>query len=279
MNIKKDSQALSIEELKKRLHAKLLTLDDCLPLIASPDTGLALQLSESKLQLTDGLNYYAVREQLPLLIPMKLCPYFSDRLQVPFDNFQDSFLQYFLLASIKQSGDINAYPIEAAAQRHFFRMSNFLSDAKGVTLDVGCDNPELGASLFPAGVEYIGLDPFCIRSTPFRVIGVGEYLPFLSETFDNVVFNTSLDHILDWRRALSEAKKVLKKGGVLYLSTFIWTENADLITDIVHFHHFRYYEILGAIEELGFCKFDSQIYESPKGDSHRHGLYLKAYKS
>ena len=278
MEIIKDAGTISLSTLQDKLHSNLLNLKVSLSLLASPDTGLSLKMCSCGTKLTDGLNDYELRDNLPILMPVKLKQYFSASLQVPYAKYQDAFLQYFLLACIKQSGEINAAPTEGAAQKHFFRMLNFLSESKGITLDVGCDDPYLGSSLFPVAVDYIGLDPFCIRTNPFRVIGVGEYLPFISGTFDNVVFNTSLDHILDWRRALTEAKRVLKKNGVLYIATYVWSDNADLITDLVHFHHFRYYEFLGALDELNFCLMDSRVYESPKGDLHRHGLYIKAFK-
>ena len=78
---------------------------------------------------------------------------------------------------------------------------------------------------------------------------------------------------------LKEAKRVLKKNGSIYISTYIWSDRAELITDLVHFHHFRQYELLSALEELNFSQLSSTIYESPKGDTHRHGLYLKACKA
>ena len=278
MEIIKDSGTVSYDTLRKKAHSRLLDLEQSMPYFASPDTRLPLQRGLSATRLTDGFNEYDMRGNLPILIPNKLKPYFSDRLQVPFDTYQDAFLQYFLLATIKQSGEINALPTEHAAQKHFFRMSNFLASCKGLTLDVGCDNPDLGSSLFPETVDYIGLDPFCTSQAQFRVIGVGEYLPFIDGVFDNVFFNTSLDHILDWRSALREANRVLKKEGTLYISTYIWSDKADSITDLVHFHHFRNYELIGALDELNFGQFESKIYESPKGDPHRHGLYLKAFK-
>lgn len=279
MNIIKDSRTLSPEELSRCPHAQSLGLDACLSVLASPDTGRPLQLDSTLPQLSDGENCYGMREGLPILIPTKLQPYFTDRLVLPLAHYKEAYLQYYLLATIKQSGEINAASSEVAAQKHFYRMSRFLSEAKGLTLDVGCDDPRLSASFFSPDVSYVGLDPFCLRASPFRVIGVGEHLPFLSESLDNVVFNTSLDHILDWRLALKEAKRVLRKGGSLYLASYIWTDSADLLGDSVHFHHFRYYEILGALQELQLSEVKSQIYESPKGDSHRHGLYLQAVKS
>lgn len=278
MELKKDARTISPEELKQRPHACRLKLDEVLHLFASPDTGMPLRLSEDRLTLTDDEHVYCIRDGLPILMPTRLAPFFTTRLQVPLEHYSDSFLQYFLLATIKQSGEVNAAPTEGAAQKHFFRMANFLNDCHGLALDVGCDDPSLGASLLPATAQYVGLDPFCSRTEPFRIIGTGEFLPFRKESFDHVLFNTSLDHIFDWRRALSQARDVLKKGGRVYISTYIWEERADLLTDSVHFHHFRYYELLGALDELGFDNVQADIYESPKGDTHRHGLYLKACK-
>ena len=278
MDIKKDFRGISAELLSQRSHACLLNLGDLIDLLASPDTGAPLCFDRDQRHLTDGSYHYELRDGLPILIPSRLSPFFSDRLQVPFKNYADSFLQYFLLATIKQSGEINAQPTEGAAQKHFLRMSEFLSDCTGTVLDVGCDNPALGASLFSDAAQYIGLDPFCTRQDPFRIIGVGEYLPFGDQSLDNVVFNTSLDHILDWRRALAEAKRVIRQGGCLYISSYIWVDRADLMSDSVHFHHFRLYEMMGALDELGFDNVTHEIFESPKGDAHRHGLYLKACK-
>jgi SAM-dependent methyltransferase len=91
-----------------------------------------------------------------------------------------------------------------------------------------------------------------------------------------VVFNTSLDHIFDWRRAIDEARRVLVPGGCLYISTLIWTDRADLVTDAVHFHHFRDYEIFGVLGDWELV--DERRYDY-KGASHRHGLYLAARKT
>jgi len=278
MEIMKDTRSVSPETLKQQPHSRRMEFEECLPLLVSPDTGLPLQVDNGLKFFTDGENDYALRGGLPILIPAKLQPFFFERLVVPFDYYQDPFLQYFLLATIKQSGEINAAPSEESAHRHFFRAADFFAECKGITLDVGCDDPELGASLFTESVSYVGLDPFCVRPKPFRIIGVGEFLPFKDESVDNVIFNTSLDHILDWRRAISEAKRVLKKGASLYICTFIWTAKAELITDSVHFHHFRDYEIFGALDGFEINKDGERRYESPKGDAHRHGLYLKATK-
>ncbi|MGB4101374.1 MAG: class I SAM-dependent methyltransferase [Alphaproteobacteria bacterium] len=270
-----DARVVTAAELLAAPHAAAATLDDVLPLLVAPDSGVALRRSEDMAALTDGTRSYPLRGDLPVLLPAQLHDYFTDRLAVPLAYNHDAFLQYFLLASIKQSGEINAAPDNVHYQRHLFRWRELCRDASGLVLDIGCDDPQLGAGLLSTRARYVGLDPFCQRPAPFRLIGVGEYVPFADATLDGVLLNTSLDHILDWRRALSEAWRVLVPGGRLYLSTLLWTDRADLVTDAVHFHHFRDYEIFSALDS--FTVEVARRY-SYKGDCHRHGLYLCARK-
>lgn len=270
-----DTRTASTEALAAASHALSLSLDDITPLLASPDSGSPLQRTETG--LTDGTHTYPLNGEVAMLLPARLHAHFTDRLTVPPAYGYDAFLQYFLLASIKQSGETNAPSTNMHYERHLHRMHTLCKTASGMVLDVGCDDPRIGASLLPASASYVGLDPFCIRTSPFRVIGVGEYLPFSAASFDGVMFNTSLDHMLDWRRGLAEAFRVLKPRGILYLCTLAWTERADILADAVHFHHFREYDILGGLEETGFTVEHVTRYDY-KGDTHRHGLYLTARK-
>jgi hypothetical protein len=68
---------------------------------------------------------------------------------------------------------------------------------------------------------------------------------------------------------------VLKAGGQLIIATLVWTAQADLLGDAVHFHHFRDYEIFGALS--AFAIEDVARYDY-KGNTHRHGLYVRALK-
>lgn len=279
LNIRREERSLSPRELISARCAEALGLDDLLPYLASPDSYAPLQRQIGSDELTDSEgNCYPLRGELPLLIPSRLQGFYTDHIDISSDAVTDSFMQYFFLSAVKQSGgvgEINAASDDVHYQRHLFRMKDFLSSARGLTLDVGCDDPVLGAALLPESAKYVGLDPFCRRLAPFRVIGFGEQLPFCDASFEAVVFNTSLDHILDWRRALNEASRVLAPGGVLYVSTLVWTDRADLVTDAVHFHHFRDYEIFGALQNWNVV--DQRRYDY-KGASHRHGLYVSARK-
>jgi len=99
-------------------------------------------------------------------------------------------------------------------------------------------------------------------------------LPIKDKSVDAVLFNTSLDHILDYQTAILEAHRVLKPGGRIVIAAYVWLERATLLTDSVHFHHFREYQILGAVEEY-FDIEDIRRYEDPKHAVHRYGFYVK----
>jgi SAM-dependent methyltransferase len=260
--------------------ACMISMEELAPFLASPDSGLGLAVDGSREYLLDANGArYPIRDGLPVLIPTRLQRFYTDHLHVPSDAVTDAFFQYYFLSAVKQSGAvgaINAPATDAHYQRHLFRMKDCLNTAHGLILDVGCDDPEIGAGLLPSGSRYVGLDPFCQRAEPFRVVGFGEQLPFADSSFDGVIFNTSLDHILDWRRAVGEAQRVLVPGGQLFISTLVWTSSADLVTDSVHFHHFRDYEILGGLQD-GW-EIEREIRYSYKGNIHRHGLYLSARK-
>lgn len=98
------------------------------------------------------------------------------------------------------------------------RFGEFLA-AEGVVLDIGC-----GPQTFPAyahGFEgrLVGIDPL-VGAQPRRfdfAVALAEYLPFADGTFDTAVFATSLDHLLDPRRGLQEAVRVVGDDGHVVL--------------------------------------------------------------
>ncbi len=271
-----DTNEISVTELANRPCAKSLTLDDTLPILASPDSHKALRFQDGTKVLTDGVHSYPDRDDVQILLPERLHKYFTNRLGLPLDHYaNDAFLQYFMLSTIKQQGEINAPSNDLHYQRHLYRFQKLLNGATGRILDIGCDDPNIGASLLPSSAQYVGLDPFCSLPTPFRLIGVGEYLPFTQDAMDGVLFNTSLDHILDWHRAIDEARRVLKPEGILYLSSLVWTHDAELMRDSVHFHHFREIDLLNALSDFEIVSEQRYTY---KDDDHRYGIYLAAKK-
>lgn len=271
----KDERVITTEQLQDQPHAKILTLEEIIPFLASPDSYNSLRMQEDQTGLTDGHHNYPIVDGIPALYPAYISKAFlGGGLELKY--YDDSKLQYFLLSQIKQRGEINAASTSVPYQRHLFRMKEFLKDCCGTVLDVGCDNVDISAALLDQECRYIGLDPFSSSKSNFRVIGVGEFLPIRDESVDNVVFNTSLDHMLDYHAAIDEAFRVLKPGGRINIATFAWLYNATLLTDSVHFHHFREFEIFGALSKFNITEV--KRYGSPKGDLHRYGIYVCATK-
>ena len=255
--------------------ARALFLHDCLErgYLISPDTGKELFLSADSSSLTDGNNSYEIDHHCPLLYPCGI----SDILRNACCNAPLTPLQqYALLSKIKQSGEINAPFDSIPARKHQYRLHRFCEQLDGLILDIGSDKPSHSAQLLPPNCEYLGLDPYAANGE-FRIIGLGEILPFKAASVDSVLFNTSLDHILDYHTAINEAYRVLKPCGTLVIATYAWLESATLLTDSVHFHHFREFEIFGALQRLFVVK-EVRRYEDPKHASHRYGLYVMAAK-
>lgn len=99
----------------------------------------------------------------------------------------------------------------------------------GVCLDIGCGiMPKPYYMEIACEVEFIGIDPLKgDKQRDFDFFnGVAECLPYFDNSFDGVLFATSLDHVIDVNKSISEAKRVLKKDGYLFLWTAIKDNNA-----------------------------------------------------
>lgn len=92
-------------------------------------------------------------------------------------------------------------------------------------LDVGIGPMPLpGYFSNPKGFELIGLDPITL---PWSHVleACAEFMPFENDYFSAVVFATSLDHVCDTARSISESYRVLKPDG----SVLVWmSDNSHL---------------------------------------------------
>jgi SAM-dependent methyltransferase len=186
---------------------------------------------------------------------------------------------YFGLISSRNQENQNENRSSPKYRIYKARLNKLIKYASGITLDVGADNCHELIKILPNGVEYIGLTPDeSIHEENGHhglLRGLGEFLPFKNETLDTVMFNTSLDHILDANLAVSEAYRVLKKGGRLIICSLVWLENFELWRDDVHFHHFRPFEIEGFLENFEIEYLETYKYGE---DTHRYGAFLSAMK-
>jgi SAM-dependent methyltransferase len=69
----------------------------------------------------------------------------------------------------------------------------------------------IGAGSTDYGPHVLNLD--IAPGAAIHVVGVAEALPFCAESFDAVVFQAVLEHVLDAREALAEIRRVLRPGG------------------------------------------------------------------
>lgn len=108
------------------------------------------------------------------------------------------------------------------------------SDALLDVLDVGCNAGTQSRFWAGTGQRYTGIDinePLVMLAREraaaagsparFEVASATE-LPFDDASFDVCLMPELLEHVRDWQRCLDEATRVLRPGGVLYLSTSSW---------------------------------------------------------
>lgn len=133
----------------------------------------------------------------------------------------------------------------------------------------------------PKGIKYIQ--------------GVGEKLPFEDGYFDFVLITNVIDHVNNPSKVLSEIKKVLKKGGILYLSVDchnLFLKNYKITKEFLgwgdppHPHSFSVKSMKKLIEKSGLNIIHIQkgfgnqgVYTAKEmGDLKKEPLIVKAFK-
>ena len=179
--------------------------------LVSPDTHEPLKFSRSRRELNNSKETFPIVDLVPDLRPARIRE--AEKSGELFRNHVDPLLQYEFLQRVKnlEGGENNSQFPDPATQLHLGRLFELTKDLVGRILDVGCGDPKNSSQLFGAGTEYVGVDPFSLHN--FSIRAMAEFLPFADNSFDAVIFNTSLDHILDFRTAIGEASRVVRKGG------------------------------------------------------------------
>jgi SAM-dependent methyltransferase len=95
-------------------------------------------------------------------------------------------------------------------------------------LDLGCGEGAFTAALAEAGTEGVGVE-VAARAVEraraahpgldFRHVAIDAPLPFEDASFDAVWVSEVLEHVADTARFLSEARRVLRPGGLLLVTT------------------------------------------------------------
>ncbi len=119
-------------------------------------------------------------------------------------------------------------------------------EAGDTVLDVGSSIGVVTNALRKYGLRPSGIDvvPEFVEVARERYpdidfqVAPAERLPFPNESFDYVNMSSLIEHVDDWQASIREAARVLKPGGVLYISTSnrLWPMQAE----IRHIHGFGY---------------------------------------
>lgn len=143
----------------------------------------------------------------------------------------------------------------------------FFAPGPGRVLDIGCGSGRMGAHM-PEGTTYVGCDPV-VTDPPqagFEFVrACGEALPFAPESFDAVMLNCVLLNVYSVGAVLSEAARVVKPGGRLFIRECVNDPNP------IHLNHFTAASLLRIVGE--------QFVHVETADGGRDMMLLKAKKA
>lgn len=133
-------------------------------------------------------------------------------------------------------------PFEKSWFYYCYLTFNYLHNLNGKILDLGCGNGYFISSIKNKSNELYGVDVSeqaieaakkrC-TNVHFIKIKVGDRLPFENNYFDVVTLFHVLEHVDSEKRIIAEIFRVLKPGGLLFLSSpysglFTWADTANL---------------------------------------------------
>lgn len=118
-------------------------------------------------------------------------------------------------------------------QKYYFKslvkpiLPYFKKFKKAQILDIGCAYGYV-LNLLPKNSNMFGLDisehaintaKKNFKDITFKVGNVEEKIPFPANSFDIIILNDVIEHLENPQKALENIKKILKKDGILYITT------------------------------------------------------------
>jgi len=142
-------------------------------------------------------------------------------------------------------------------------------DLQQRALDLGCGNGGYSQALRAAGAQVIPLDRFrSAGSQPLFIYGDALALPFAGDSFPLVFCASLIEHIAQPRELLREIRRILRPGGVVYLSF-------PPFYSPVGGHQFKPYHLLGERLAIRLSGAGSKGFATCFGD---WGLYPRTIR-
>jgi SAM-dependent methyltransferase len=124
----------------------------------------------------------------------------------------------------------------------------------------------------PLAAFYAAELPWARDDSVHALAGYGEFLPFGDECFDLVLADNSVDHVVSPVQVLAEMSRVLRPGGVLAMSVFIFlpprARQRQVGEDPCHPHTFSERAAIARVAHAGFevmTQFQNDT-DEPVGD-------------
>ncbi|HZD05703.1 MAG TPA: methyltransferase domain-containing protein [Longimicrobiales bacterium] len=156
---------------------------------------------------------YAVRSGIPILVPE------AARTEAEWELWREHLRKFQARRETRVRQPRSPLTRVAGKSRPQASFARFTDIRRGAVLDVGCGPGKFRVHFDPNRVSYVGLDPIAlpeVRDFPF-VQGLAESIPFVEDSFTDVVVLAALDHFRDLGDFLREARRVLRPGGKLHV--------------------------------------------------------------
>jgi ubiquinone/menaquinone biosynthesis C-methylase UbiE len=106
------------------------------------------------------------------------------------------------------------------------RLKEALKVARGKVLDIGCQRGGYCFHLNHVGLDVVGIDISMgyLKMAKDKVPDArfaqanAQFLPFKDRSFDTIILSEILEHVIDEKQVISEVKRVLKPGGVVFVT-------------------------------------------------------------
>jgi SAM-dependent methyltransferase len=223
--------------ISSELHFKLLC----------PVTKEKLQQEGGYLQsVTDPSIRYPIIDDIPILINDKESLFSIEDFQKKIDTTWD--LKPNKIKTIIRSLS-PGIGLNIKAKKNYEKLSKLIdTNAKILVVGGSIKGEGMGVIYSNDSFEIIGMD---VSFGPYtKVISDAHDIPFQDETFDCVVVQAVLEHVLSPQRCVNEIHRVLKSSGIVYAETPFMQQVHMKQYDFTRFTHLGHRRLFRNFEEI-----------------------------